>query len=479
MTLFEFSQRRTRSGATFSPFEVRPVKHVAFDLALSVKNAAEDVRHSDVLQGRGDDLASGASGQPFDGQQTPTHTNSPDPPPAPPQPAESTPIPPLKRSSSSVDAPEAGGCNARVHKRRRAIRDAGAPLHGHHPPRAEVIAEHVRGATAIWTDVTRDVFPAASTGFTGLSGKASEQGWGFQSLQEALDAGYELIKWDGRTCVPLQCKEGRVFAVLVGQPDCPGYAAACTGAYDAIAQEAGKERFNDNETHHKRGDFPAVNVGVTMGPGSHRPSNVQSGAHSAMLRRLLANRDIIRLANFTDAAFNLWAPNVHKKYRDHLDPLFQHHRDLRRIFPRSVYTAAAFNFGPNVYTKAHHDVMNIPIGLCAIQALGRFDPTRGGHIVLPELGLVIEFPPGALILIPSATLTHLNIPVGEQESRASFTQYCAGGLFRYTENRFRTDKDLQDNYPEEYARLSKLRENRWQEDYKLYSYLDELVHPVA
>ncbi|KAG6826204.1 hypothetical protein H0H92_000723 [Tricholoma furcatifolium] len=197
MKLFEFSLRRTRSGAAFSPFEVRPVKNVAFDLALSIKNAAEDVRRRGVADEPDDDLVSGAAGQSFglDDQPALNRADTPEPPPIPSQAAESAPVPPRKRP---LDPSVAGGRNARVHKRRRALRDARAPLQGHHPPRPEVLAEHVRGASAIWTDITRDVLPAASTAFTGLSGKASEQGWGFRSLQEALDAGYRLIQWDGK-----------------------------------------------------------------------------------------------------------------------------------------------------------------------------------------------------------------------------------------------------------------------------------------
>ncbi|KAJ7738681.1 hypothetical protein DFH07DRAFT_966016 [Mycena maculata] len=75
-------------------------------------------------------------------------------------------------------------------------------------------------------------------------------------------------------------------------------------------------------------------------------------------------------------------------------------------------------------------------------ALGDFDPTTGGHFVLGDLKLVIEFPPGTLILIPSATLSHSNIPVRPGETRVSFTQFTSGGLFRYIDNGFRTEHEL-------------------------------------
>ncbi|KAJ7811173.1 hypothetical protein B0H14DRAFT_3479965 [Mycena olivaceomarginata] len=46
-----------------------------------------------------------------------------------------------------------------------------------------------------------------------------------------------------------------------------------------------------------------------------------------------------------------------------------------------------------------------------------------------DLKLVVEFPPGALILFPSATISHSNVPVQPGDERASFTQFTAGGIF--------------------------------------------------
>ncbi|KAG6809119.1 hypothetical protein H0H92_001475, partial [Tricholoma furcatifolium] len=267
-------------------------------------------------------------------------------------------------------------------------------------------------------------------------------------------------------------KDGQIFAVLIGQPDDPSYAESCRLATEAIMEEGRSATFSPAELNHKRGAFPAVNVGVTMGLGATYPTNL---AHSSMMDRLLSNPHIQRLAHFADAAFNLWAPKVHQKFRGHLLPLFKNHTYLRRIFPRSVYPAAAFNFGPNVFTVAHRDSMNLAVGWCAIQALGTYDPTKGGHLVLPGPRLVIEFPPGALILLPSATVTHMNIPIREGECRVSFTQFCSGGLFRYVENGYRTDNQLLKEKPKEYTRLSLLRETRWHEDYNLYSLLSDHV----
>jgi hypothetical protein len=123
--------------------------------------------------------------------------------------------------------------------------------------------------------------------------------------------------------------------------------------------------------------------------------------------------------------------------------------------------------------------MNCPFGWCAIQALGHFNPRAGGHLVLWDLKLVVEFPPGALILIPSATIEHSNIPVQRGDSRCSFTQYCAGGLFRYVDNGFRTQAQLAKEDPIALAQVLEAKKTRWRMGLELFSSLDDLTAGVV
>ncbi|KAJ7788209.1 hypothetical protein B0H14DRAFT_3577370 [Mycena olivaceomarginata] len=110
---------------------------------------------------------------------------------------------------------------------------------------------------------------------------------------------------------------------------------------------------------------------------------------------------------------------------------------------RSVFAACTFNFGLHAITVPHLDFGNLSWGWCAITALGRFNPDLGGHLVLWDLKLIIRFPPGSTILIPSAIIWHSNSPVAVHEFRASFTQYTAGGLFRWIRNGFKTDSEFE------------------------------------
>ena len=65
--------------------------------------------------------------------------------------------------------------------------------------------------------------------------------------------------------------------------------------------------------------------------------------------------------------------------------------------------------------------------------------------MLWDLKLIIEFPPGSTILIPSALFYHSNIAVADDEVRYSLTQYSAGGIFRWVACGFQSQKQFESN----------------------------------
>ncbi|KAJ7825527.1 hypothetical protein B0H13DRAFT_1536973, partial [Mycena leptocephala] len=60
----------------------------------------------------------------------------------------------------------------------------------------------------------------------------------------------------------------------------------------------------------------------------------------------------------------------------------------------------------------------------SITALGAFDPQHGGQLILWDLGRMIEFPPGATVLIPGL-LEYSIAKIRPGETRYSLTQYVA------------------------------------------------------
>lgn len=133
----------------------------------------------------------------------------------------------------------------------------------------------------------------------------------------------------------------------------------------------------------------------------------------------------------TSEALATYSPLPYHHLRRAMEELSKEDPTIQPLFPGSVYPTACANLGPRTCCRWHHDVNHYPGLPCWILALGDYDYKLGGHLVVPQLRLYIEFPPGASILLSSAGLKHGNTPIQDGELRYSFTQYCPGGLMRW------------------------------------------------
>lgn len=173
-----------------------------------------------------------------------------------------------------------------------------------------------------------------------------------------------------------------------------------------------------------------------------------------------------------------WAPRLHEYYAQTLTSLLANDPSLRRPYPCGIFCAASYNFGPQTICFKHKDFANLPFGFCSITALGKFDPTKGGHLILWDLELVIEFPPGSTILIPSAVIAHSNTKIGSGETRYSFTQYTAGAIFRWVENQFTNQvKYLSTLTDVELAEVQEANQTRWMNGLALLPTVSLTVSP--
>ncbi|KDQ06054.1 hypothetical protein BOTBODRAFT_121958, partial [Botryobasidium botryosum FD-172 SS1] len=98
--------------------------------------------------------------------------------------------------------------------------------------------------------------------------------------------------------------------------------------------------------------------------------------------------------------------------------------------------------GPFILLRCHRDYKNLAYGLCMLIVLGAFDYEKGGQLVLHELKLVIDLKPGDVLFLPSALITHQNLPIGEDETRFSITGYTAGGLFQLYDHFFLSQVEI-------------------------------------
>lgn len=159
--------------------------------------------------------------------------------------------------------------------------------------------------------------------------------------------------------------------------------------------------FKESQLHHKRGHFPAVNVGVTHSQGTKEPKYLNLDPQiEIMISHLLGMAETKHVVTFANGkllitsqrgcfnspavAFATWSPRLFDYYRTYTDKLFEKMPHLPCIFgAKCVFPCATFNFGPHICTLSHCDQMNLPFGLCAMQSLGWFD--YGGHLVLANI----------------------------------------------------------------------------------------------
>ncbi|KAF8969055.1 hypothetical protein BDZ97DRAFT_1613158, partial [Flammula alnicola] len=143
----------------------------------------------------------------------------------------------------------------------------------------------------------------------------------------------------------------------------------------------------------------------------------QDPANEEVFKRLFEDPSFIRIARVASGAFATWVPELYNYYAEHMDALLSDDPSLKMNFPSSIWASATVNFGPKTACFKHMDSGNLPCGLCGITALGDYDPVLGGHLVLWQLKLVIQFPLGSTILIPSASISHSNVAIRPGERR--------------------------------------------------------------
>ncbi|KAF6759033.1 hypothetical protein DFP72DRAFT_844797 [Ephemerocybe angulata] len=399
--------------------------------------------------------------------------------------------PPAPKASSALKRTLRNQSRHRSNKTKK--KDDDFISHGQQPQVGKANITH-QSATPLPHAINFDALPASSSGYEAKT-KGSSGSKAHKTLAQVMkEKPLEYVPWDGVTPILFtDPNSGRVGLAGVGQPNHPGYVRSHNAACEAILQAGLGANLN---TDHKRGrGFGALNVGILQGHGPRTPYNLRNDGNEEMLEELLKNPDIIRVATFQSgehseplyclhashapqAALSTFFPKLYAKYHSLRVDVEDHLPNLKWNFKRSVFSAAAFNFGPQVVTSRHRDCMNLPAGFCAITALGNFDSEKGGHLIVEELGIVIEFPAGSCILLPSAVFTHYNTSVQPGEIRLSFTQFSSGGLFRFADNGYRTQEDLKKYDEGLYNYMMERKKTRWERDLALWSTMEELLENV-
>ncbi|KAJ7225149.1 hypothetical protein C8J57DRAFT_1093561, partial [Mycena rebaudengoi] len=275
---------------------------------------------------------------------------------------------------------------------------------------------------------------------------------------------------------------GRIIAVLVGTPEDPDWDEVIRDALKEMkrARRRGVRRgiFKAKDMRHRRGQYLPLVTGVSFGGGQQvAPGNlVHSREYRRIVKRLLRNKSIRRIAGFQLSVLAMYAPKLYRYYCKTLKGVFDHHPGLIHNFSNSVYPAATFNCGPRSVAYDHLDFLNLAGGLCPLTVGGRFDHKKGAHLYLRQLKLIIKSPSGASLLIPSACMNHGNTPLQPGETRCSITQYVAGGLFRWAEYGYQSGKALlsQPGGASLKAAVDGVPRSRWKAALELFSKYNEL-----
>jgi hypothetical protein len=204
-------------------------------------------------------------------------------------------------------------------------------------------------------------------------------------------------------------------------------------------------------------------------------------ANQLALEELFSDPNIKRIAGHASSLFKTYFPRMHAYYQETLEALLKAHPHLRPAFLHDApggghipWCAASPNVGERVVTFPHTDQANLAAGICVVAALKGFNPDKGGHLIFWDLGLVVRFPPGTVILLPSALLLHSNVQIMDDEERCSLTLYSAGGLFRWVYNGFCSDKTVSETADHDVlARREVERAGRWAEGLARFSMLSD------
>ncbi|SJL18888.1 uncharacterized protein ARMOST_22490 [Armillaria ostoyae] len=318
--------------------------------------------------------------------------------------------------------------------------------------------KHTHASDPIKTDFETQSAPHALTAYVGICEESWKQ---HHTLDELVGPkfGFTHCQWLGRKVVPVTDKEGRVIAIMAGHPDDPNWDSVHMEAAERLNILGKQCTFTKDQKMHCRGRFGALSIGISFGGGQMHPQNLHNNkTNSAILNSLLSCIAFIQLAGFALSSFVTWALTLFQYYALHF-----------------IFACATFNFEPWMLCYRHTDSGNLPFGWCAITALGKFDYCRGGHLVLWDLKLVIDFPPGSTILIPSTILRHSNTAIGKYEHCYSFTQYTPGGLFHWVDYGVRTSEAYWSSLDSHSTvDAERLKENRWRLGLDMFSTLEQL-----
>ncbi|KAJ7918273.1 hypothetical protein B0H13DRAFT_1607577, partial [Mycena leptocephala] len=277
--------------------------------------------------------------------------------------------------------------------------------------------------------------------------------------------------------------KGRIIAVLLGTPDDPEWPEVIKDAIKELLRARRRAKqygsWNPGSTFHRRGWYLPLTCGVSFG-GGQIVSPAPPHPHS-MLTAVCSDQEtsFTNIANFFVGGLAFYAPKLYRFLCDTFRGILERQPALAHNFVNSVFPAATFNWGSDAFPIEHLDRLNLSHGLCGITCGASVKPDFSAlqPATCHYLRLLIEFPSGASILLPSGCVDHGNTPIQPGESRHSFTQYAAGGLFRWAAYGHQSAKSLLATKGGKalHDSIDGVPGSRWEEGIGMFSEYDELA----
>ncbi|KAJ3729772.1 hypothetical protein C8R42DRAFT_175478 [Lentinula raphanica] len=252
-------------------------------------------------------------------------------------------------------------------------------------------------------------------------------------------SGLRLIEWDGDVSRIVRTAAGHRLMLLLARPRGNGWAENMARVDQRLEWVHEHARASAS---HRRGEYATLPAGCGFGGGKLRPSNYANSPHNAeLVQQALDDPAVQRVARYVDCGLAAFLPGLHRFLSNLLSKILKDNPGIHRMFEGCCYGACHLNLH-NVATRNHEDFFNILFSMCAVYASGQYDYARAGHFIAWSLGLVTQFPPGTAVFVPSASVTHANTPIPENQHRSSIAFFTSSGLGRWYQNGYMSDKDF-------------------------------------
>ncbi|KAJ7742090.1 hypothetical protein B0H14DRAFT_3515169 [Mycena olivaceomarginata] len=221
-------------------------------------------------------------------------------------------------------------------------------------------------------------------------------------------------------------RKGHIIGVLITPPlPSEDWESVLKVATVAMRETRDKMSFPASTYYHCRAyaegeGFPTAVLGFSFSGGREQVGNIKvSSAKNATAMEVLNNRSVVCIATYPITHFQTLCYLIFANYHTNKQTLLKEHLHLRWMFSCSPFATVTANLGLASVSPPHTDF--------------------GGHLVCWDYDLIVHFPPGCSILIPSTVVTHSNTPIQDGEQHFSLIQYSAGGHFRWVKSGFQSD----------------------------------------